>query len=165
MHSPLDLADTESELDYARLAPEELAAALLFFRQRGGFTSARRLAQLAKLPLQSVETALCRGLSTLVQRGHSQAQLCEVFTLTPEQLERAAKASAFGKGFKPVGICRGTPSSVTRAAGVPQAVAAAPAAVVGEPAPFDETALLAELAMRLREEESRAMPAVCAAEG
>jgi hypothetical protein len=100
------IADSSPEPE--QLSPEEQAAALLFFRERG-CTSVRRLAELEALPVAVVETALCRALSTLVARGYPPQWLCETFTLTPEQLERAAKAPVFGPEFEPRGVWRWPP--------------------------------------------------------
>jgi hypothetical protein len=137
-----------------QLSPEEQAATLLFFRERG-CRSVRRLAELEALPVAVVETALCRALSTLVARGYSAEWLCETFTLTSEQLARAQKAPPFGEAFDPLGWWRWPP---------PQGRAASLAEKEPTTAPLDEAALIAELS-ELLQEKPEALPAARAAAG
>lgn len=80
----------------------ELAALLLFARERG-LTSVKRLAAAANLSVEQAELLICRALATLIRRGYQGAALCELFSVTPEQLSRAAKAPAFGPDFQPIG--------------------------------------------------------------
>jgi hypothetical protein len=88
---------------FEKLPPEEQASALLFHRE-WGFVSAARLAAAMDPPLalELVETALCRGLATMLSRGYPAEHLCRRFTLTPEQLARAAAAPALGPAFRPL---------------------------------------------------------------
>jgi hypothetical protein len=83
-----------------QLSPERQAALLLFARERGA-TSVRRLALAAGLPVPLVEARICSALSTLLARGYSREFLCEKFSVTAEQLERASRAPALGDAFQP----------------------------------------------------------------
>jgi hypothetical protein len=135
--------------------PEEQAAFLLVCRQCGS-TSARRLARAAELSVALVETLLCRALATLVARGYPAGWLCQNFTLTPEQLTRAAKAPPFGPEFEPTGVWleAGPPARQETAA------------VVAEPETIGEVALIAELTRLLHlPDEPEALPAARAAAG
>jgi hypothetical protein len=91
--------------EFDSLSLEDQAARLLFFREHR-FTSVRRLAALMELPVERVELLMCRGLSTLVACGYPPEELCEVFSLTPEQLARSATTPAFSEAFKPLGAWR-----------------------------------------------------------
>lgn len=96
--------ESPAPLPFDQISPEDQAARLLFFREHG-FTSVRRLAAAVELPVERVENLMCRALATLL-RGYPPEQLCATFTLTPEQLDRAAKAPAFGQAFRPIGEWR-----------------------------------------------------------
>jgi hypothetical protein len=117
------------------LLPDEEQAALLLFRRERGATSVSRLARAAELPVALVEDLLCRAIATLVARGYSHEFLCMNFTLTPEQLDRAAITPPFGSQFEPRRLFWPPEARPTTS----------PAAVAVEPAPLDEAALVAEL--------------------
>lgn len=102
---------SEDNLPEPPESDEWLAARLLFHREHG-FTSAKRLAAASELPLERVELLLCRGLSTLSARGWSAEELCETFTLTPEQFGRAVQAPTFGASFRP--LCHWRPSVIAQ---------------------------------------------------
>jgi hypothetical protein len=98
---------------FEHASPEDRAAQLLFFREHG-FTSVRGLAAAMQLRVAVVELLLCRGLVTLLLRGYPSEWLCEIFSVSPQQLARAGAFTAFGESFQPIGVWR------RRRAGAPE---------------------------------------------
>jgi hypothetical protein len=59
-------------------------------------------------------------VSSLLARGYPLEQLCERFTVTPEQLARAARAPPFDEAFQPLGEFSSSDSRMYQAAADPE---------------------------------------------
>jgi hypothetical protein len=105
----------------------------------------------------------CRAVSTLVSRVYPAEWLCATFTLTPEQLARAAKAPPFDESFRPPSLSwpqvdlPPPQRAETQAAALPMPSPES-AAIAAELETIGEDELVTELAMLLREEPEPAAP-------